>query len=212
MATYQSIFNVEGKLGDYVFYKLNGKTVVRRKAQKKKGKKSTAQKNNEKKNSEFAEVMKSGKYFRIAMGEDYQHVGDVFLYQRMNSLFLSIKNCDPAEEGSRTIAGGLATAKGKKLLSKFRFPKKKSYPQISWGSKQGNALCFELNKPFKTSFCLTELQIDFSRGKFRKHNHSVSPTDEMGNFCIQKYFRKKKGYTELYLLQEHFPLMILCGE
>ena len=212
MATYQSIFKINGQLGDYVFYKLNGKTVVRRKAKKRKGAKSTAQNNNEKKNTEFAEVMKAGKHFRNALEEEYLDINDGLLYQRLNSLFLNIKNCDTAEEGCRTLAGGLDTAEGKKLLAKFRFPKKrKSYPEICRFSVNGTKVSFEFNRTIAKAFTITELQIDLENGKFRKFEHSVTASDEKGHFCIRKQFRKKKGFTEFYLLKDEILVMMVCG-
>lgn len=190
-----------------MFYELNGKPVVRIKAKKKKGAKSTAQKENEKKNSEFALVSKAGKYFRASLEEECTLLGDRYLYQRINKLFLTIKNCDTAEVGSRTLAGGLATEEGAKIFSAFRFARKnKSSGRLGTVSVKGADVELGLSGADLRAFQIVELQIDFSSGKFRRSTHDFSLETSPGMLNFKRNFRSKKGYTEIFLLKDEVLL------
>ena len=104
MGKVNSIFKVSGKLGDYVFYELNGKQVVRKAAGKKRGPKSEAQKKNEVQNTEFAKASSAGKFLRAGLAEECRRMNDRYLYRKVNKLMLELKAADGAEKGQRTPA------------------------------------------------------------------------------------------------------------
>lgn len=203
MGNYKSIFKINGKVGDYVFYELNGKPVVRMKAKNKKGPKSSAQKENEKKNREFALVSKAGKYFREALADECQLLGDRYFYQRINKLFLTIKNCDTAPEGSRTVAGGLATEEGAKIFGTFRFaPKRKRSCALSGVTVNGADVNLVISGTSLQTFQIVELQMDFSSGKFRIHTHDFDLKTPAATLQFTRNFRSRMDYMEIWLLKE----------
>lgn len=201
MGTYNSIFKINGKIGDYVFYTLNGRPVVRRVAAKKKGAKSKAQQENSKKNDEFAAVSTAGKHFRTAMAEAYTSIGDRYLYQRLNSLFLHIKNCDAGTAGARTVAGGLQTTEGQKLFENFRYLKGKSTDAVHISPmREPGHLSLTSSGKIPDRLEALELQVDLCTGKCRTATHPLLFESPKSPARTGRLYRRKKGYMHFVLL------------
>ena len=201
MGKVNSIFKVNGKLGDYVFYQLNGKPVVRRLAAKKRGPKSEAQKKNEVQNTEFARASSAGKFLRVALAEECRRMNDRYLYQRVNKLMLELKTADRAEKGLRSPGGGLCTAEGRALMRDFRFPKKYGhFPKLNSAVRQEGKAMLHLSPSRMAVEGITELQINLENGDSRKHVHAAPELSSQNRMELQLNYRRKKGYTELLLI------------
>ena len=198
MGTYHSIFKLSGKVGDQVFYMLNGKPVVRRLPKKKKGAKSSARQEVAKTNSEFGKASAAGKILRTALAEEFGALNDRLLYQNINRLMLALKACDGAQPGEKTVQGGVVTAEGAALLADFTFIKTRAdVPQLKSAVVGRNGVRVELCNRNSAGCSLTELQINFDNGKFRKHT-VLFPDDRVWTF--RKKFRRKKGFITLFFL------------
>ncbi|WP_133440389.1 hypothetical protein [Chryseobacterium salivictor] len=131
MGKVHSLFEISGKVGDYVFYELNGQQVIRKAPSKKKGPKTEAQKSVALQNTEFGKASSAGKMLRVALAEECSRLHDRYLYQRVSKLMLRLKSCDGAPVGSRTVQGGLTTGEGQAALANFHFQKvQKNFPQL----------------------------------------------------------------------------------
>lgn len=201
MGKVNSIFKVNGKLDGYVYYKLNGKRVVRKVAGKKRGPKSKAQKENEVRTTEFGKASSAGKFLRAALAEECRHMNDGYLYQRVNKLMLDLKASDGAEPGLRTPAGGLGTTAGEALIRDFRFHKRHGhFPKLNSAVRRAGTATLALS-PARTAIGgVTELQINFENGDFRKHVHAAPELSSQNRMELKMNFRRKKGFTELLLI------------
>lgn len=124
MATYESLIKIKGSVGDLVFYTLNGKNVVRKKSgfNKKAFKKDPSYEKVRQNSSEFGHCSKTGKIIRNSLDLYLKETGDALLYQKFARLMTEIKDLDTiSERGKRTVANGLKTETGKKLLKAFQF-------------------------------------------------------------------------------------------
>lgn len=197
MGKMRSIFTINGKVGDYVFYTLRGKQVVRKLADpKKKGSKILKPIVGEQ-NREFGNASKANKWLRQALKEECGKLHDPYLYQRLSKLMLQLKSFDTAPSGQRTVAGGLATEEGRRFFRSFIFHKKNGFfPQITGAKKVGSALQLDVLSAGKSA-SVTELQIDFGTGKFRRHDHPLCEKEAERHVVLQKHFRCKKGFTDL---------------
>jgi hypothetical protein len=131
MATYESLIEITGSVGDLVFYRLNGKNVVRKKSgfNKKAFKKSPSYEKVRQNSSEFGHCSKSGKLIRNCIDRYIKESGDPLLYQSFARLMTDIKDLDVlSERGKRSVTNGLATEKGKQLLKAFQFGNKEIIP------------------------------------------------------------------------------------
>lgn len=201
MAKVHSIFEINGKLGDYVFYKLNGKKVMRKVGAKKRGPKSEGLKRNALQNSEFGKASTAGKFLRTALKEECQRLNDRYLYWRVTQLMLRLKAADGAEPGLRTAGGGLCTPKGLVLMRDFRFHKKYgSFPKLLSADRQGGTAVLHLSPSLISVGGITELQINLNNGHFRKHVHPVPETSAPNRMEVSLNFRRKKDFTELLLI------------
>ena len=201
MGKVNSIFKVNGKLGDHVFYQLNGKPVVRRLAAKKRGPKSEAQKKSEVQNKEFAKASSAGKFLRAALDEECRRVNDRYLYQRVNKLMLDLKAADGAEQGLRTPGGGLHTEQGRTIFRDFRFYKKYGhFPKLNSAVRQAGTAMLHLSPSRTAVEGITELQINLENGDSRKHVHAAPELSSQNIMELPLHFRRKKGYTELLLI------------
>jgi len=201
MGKVNSIFTVKGKLGDYVFYQLNGKQVVRRTATKKKGAKTQAQITNGLNNTEFAKAASAGKNLRNALAEECEMMNDRYLYQRVNKLMLDLKACDVAEKGLKTPIGGLETPKGQAILRDFTFHKKYgSFPKLNSATRlEGNVtLHFSPNR--SKILGITELQVNLENGDSRKYVHPAPVVSPQNTAELKLNFRRKKDFTELIFI------------
>ena len=201
MGKVQSIFKMNGKLGGYVFYQLNGKQVARKLAGKKRGPKSEAQKKNEVRNTEFGKASSAGKFLREALAEECSRLNDRYLYQRVNKLMLALNSCDGAEPGLRTAAGGLGTDAGLALMRDFRFHKKHGhFPKLNSAVSHESFAMLHLS-PSRTAVAgITEVQINLDNGDFRRHVHAVPELSTQNRMELKLNFRRKKGYRELLLV------------
>ena len=126
MARYKSILQFRGSLDGLVFYQLNGVPVVRKKSGFDKN--SFKNKDNyarvRKNSSEFGHCSKVGKMLRHAVRPFSEKSGNQFLYQSFAKLMTHIKDLDSySDRGQRSVAQGLKTEAGKKLLANFVFGK-----------------------------------------------------------------------------------------
>ena len=126
MARYKSILQFRGSLDGLVFYQLNGVPVVRKKSGFDKN--SFKTKDNyarvRENSSEFGHCSKVGKMLRHAVRPFSEKSGNQFLYQSFAKLMTHIKDLDSySDRGQRSVAQGLKTEAGKKLLANFVFGK-----------------------------------------------------------------------------------------
>ena len=126
MARYKSILQFRGSLDGLVFYQLNGVPVVRKKSGFDKN--SFKTKDNyarvRENSSEFGHCSKVGKMLRHAVRPFSEKSSNQFLYQSFAKLMTHIKDLDSySDRGQRSVAQGLKTEAGKKLLANFVFGK-----------------------------------------------------------------------------------------
>ncbi len=211
MGTYRSIFEISGKLGDEVFYLLNGKPVVRKVGKRKKGTKSTGLQKVVKQNTEFGKASAAGKFFRQAMKEELDSLNDRYLYQKINQLMLNIKNCDTAVAGEKTVNGGLETLEGADLFANFSFAKHKNgIPKLLFVQALKTGLKAKLSSVPVCDCQFIELQINLDNGNFRK-NSIVFPSAK--ELVFKKAFRKKKECVSLFFVfGEDFLSGVVLGE
>lgn len=201
MGKVQSIFKMNGKLGGYVFYQLNGKQVARKLAGKKRGPKSEAQKKNEVQNKEFAKASSAGKFLRAALAEECGRLNDRYLYQKINKLMLELRAADSAQIGLRKPAGGLYTPQGHVLMRDFRFHKKYgSFPKLLSAVRHEGTAMLHLSPSRSAVAGITELQINLDNGDFRRHVHAAPEMTPENLMELRLNFRRKRGYTELLLI------------
>ncbi|WP_234111057.1 hypothetical protein [Chryseobacterium sp. R2A-55] len=195
MGSFDSFLGISGKVGDYVFYTLNGKPVVRRVQKKKKGAKSAARIQAGKQNTEFGKASAAGKFLRRALQHEMETLGDAFLYQRINQLLLRIKNLNPATDGEKTLKGGLNTTQGAELFQRFRFRKNKKYSEeILFSATENGGIALIGARPAELPFQIIELQINFKNGQFRRET-APAESSETGELCWKRKFRRKKDYS-----------------
>jgi len=140
MATYKSPVEIKGKIGDLVFYTLNGKPVVRRKSGfSKEGFENNPNYKRVKENStEFGHCSKSGKAIRVALEPYLGDCEDKYLYQKFAKVMTQIKDLDAVSgKGKRRIEKGLQNPEAIKFLKNFSWGK---YPVIGENAISGNAM------------------------------------------------------------------------
>lgn len=201
MGKVHSILRLSGKVGDYVYYTLNGKKVVRKAAKKRRGPKTEGEKARALQNAEFGKASVAGKALRTALAEECRGLNDRSLYRRVNRLMPQLRSCDPAAAGSRTAARGLATAAGQELLACFLFHKKRvNFPQVLNATRQGGTLTVQHMAAESVPATLLEVQINFENGAFRRHEHPFPQGLPDGAVTVKRKFRSKKGFTDLLLI------------
>ncbi|MBW8362132.1 MAG: hypothetical protein K0M56_08110 [Kaistella sp.] len=201
MGKVKAIFKLSGKVGDYVFYKMNGKQVVRKAAAKKKGPKTAAQENSAHLPSEFGEASTDGKTLRTALAEECSGLKDRQLYYRVAKLMVALKSEDPAPKSERTAAGGMATAAGREIFSSFSFQKKpENFPRLFGAERQNCGISLQLSAAGTSKIAITEVQIHFKTKKFRRQVHPLPVPNASGDLVLSKTFRPKKGFTELLMI------------
>lgn len=201
MARVDSIFNMRGSLGDYVFYTLNGKQVARRKPKKKKGRKADAQENVKVLNNEFAKVSSAAKLFRQALDAECEALRNPGIHSGLMKTLLAVKNTDVAEKGYRTVAGGLETEKGREAFRNFKFQKqRKSAPMLISATRKVSDVELRVSGVLPKSFKIIEMQLDFEGGKFRRAEHPFEDFGGGNAIFLKRSLRSKKGYTEFWML------------
>lgn len=196
----------KGKVGNEVYYILNGEKIVRQVAKKRKGPKTQAQKNNELNNTEFAKASSAGKNLRNALDEECQRLNDRYLYQSVNKLMLELKACHIAEKGLKTPTGGLETPKGQTIMRDFKFHKKYgSFPKLNSATRLECNATLQLSANQSKIIGITELQVNLETGDSRKHVHPTPVISPQNTAELKLNFRRKKGFTEfLFIWGEKF--------
>ena len=201
MGKVHSLFGMSGKIGDYVFYELNGQQIMRKKPTKKKGPKTQAQKEVLLQNTEFGRASTAGKTLRLALSEECNRFHDPYLYQRVSRLMLHIKSCDPAPVGLRTVSGGLGTDAGQELFARFHFQKKqKDFPHLRDTHFEKGQLHFDLSLPTNHPFTLIELQINFEKSLFRRAEQVITDAKNNEILIVKKALRAKKGFVDFLMI------------
>ena len=125
MARQEGLLRLNGTLEGITFYYLNGKPVARKAGggfTRKAIKTSAAMVRVRETASEFGQCSRVKKVFKNALFPFFGKGRDADLHTRTLQLFLAIKDCDVvSERGKRTVAQGLLTAPGRKLLEDFVF-------------------------------------------------------------------------------------------
>jgi len=140
MATYKSLVEIKGKVGDLVFYNLNGIPVVRRKSgfSKEGFENNPNYKKVRENSSEFGHCSKSGKLLRNTIESYTGDYEDKYLYQKFAKVMTQIKDFDTSsEKGKRRIEIGIQNSQALKLLTDFRFGK---FETVSDKITCGNAM------------------------------------------------------------------------
>lgn len=188
MATYESLITINGKVGDMVFYNLNGKNVVRKKSgfNKNAFKKSPSYEKVRQNSSEFGHCSKVGKIIRQSLYPYINESGDALLYQKFAKLMTEIKNFDSAEKGKRTVRNGLATPQGKSLLTQFQFgeiPNIEGKAVVSSGLFGKN---IEINNEdiLADQIVLISLKIDFENYSAENYEEEII----QNNMAVQNLF------------------------
>ncbi len=126
MAKYKSLVELQGSIGDLVFYNLNGVPVVRRKSGfSKEGFENNPNYKKVKENSqEFGHCSKSGKLLRETLKPFIGDCEDKYLYQKFAKVMTQIKDLDnTSPKGKRRIEIGLKDPEAMKFLTDFQFGK-----------------------------------------------------------------------------------------
>ena len=187
--------NIHGKLGDHVYYVLKGKQLRRSRPTPHKGPKTEGMKKTAFYATEFGTVARTSKHLRTALEEECRNLGERYLSQQVHAMLFQIKNCDPAPAGSRTPVGGLETPEGKALFNSFTFHQhRRKFPKILNAGLSGREIELAMALS-RAEAVLTELQINFITGDFRRYDHRLTPADQKKPVTIKRTFRAKKGYT-----------------
>ncbi len=126
MAKYKSLVEIQGSIGDLVFYNLNGVPVVRRKSGfSKEGFENNPNYKKVKENSqEFGHCSKSGKLIRETLKPYIGDCEDKYLYQKFAKVMTQIKDLDTKSiKGKRRIENGIQDPNAMKILTEFQFGK-----------------------------------------------------------------------------------------
>lgn len=201
MGKLHSIINISGKVGDFVYYKLNGKMVVRKAATRRKDPMSQNRQAQALNSMEFGKASVAGKVLRQALKEEIHKLNDRYLYQRVNKLVMQLRVLDSGEVGKRTVSNGLATEEGQTMMANFEFHKKRvEFPKLISAELHGTTvevLVSDLSiKPAE----LLEMQINFDKGLFRKYYHSFPQGIKGSNVNLKRQFRSRKDYTDFIVI------------
>ncbi|MBV1923483.1 MAG: hypothetical protein KUG68_05575 [Flavobacteriaceae bacterium] len=142
MANQEGIIQIVGTLGGINFYKRKGVAIARkagggftREAIKNKPSMQRVRENS----NEFGRCSRVKKEFRLGLLPFLIAVKDGDLHGRMMRLFQQIKVLDTVNtRGSRTVAQGMTTAMGRKLLKDFDFTPQCTLLQMLPGNSQFN--------------------------------------------------------------------------
>ncbi|MGC4128335.1 MAG: hypothetical protein QM564_01965 [Bergeyella sp.] len=126
MAKYKSLVELQGSIGDLVFYNLNGIPVVRRKSgfSKEAYESNPNYKKVRENSTEFGHCSKSGKLLRETVKEYIGDCEDQYMYQKFAKVMTQIKDMDyTSAKGKRRIENGYRSPEAVKLLADFQFGK-----------------------------------------------------------------------------------------
>ena len=213
MARVKSILNIKGSLGDYVFYTLNGKHVVRRKPVKKRGKKSAATEKVKVLNNEFSRVSSCSRLLRDALEPEVEALRNTALHSALMKMLLAVKNEDTADKGMRTVYGGLQTEKGRELFSAFRFQKhRKARPVLRSATRNVSTIELKFLGTLPKDSKILEVQLDVEAGKFRRAEHQLSVPEGSDTIVLKRQLRSRKGFTEFWFLSGEDFMNGVVGE
>lgn len=203
---------LHGKLGNEVYYVLNGKQVKRKVCSPRKGPKTEGMKISEKHSAEFGKASSSGKHLRSALAKECQCLQDRYLYQRVNSLMCKLKNFDSAPVGNRTANGGLQTPAGQNLFAQSIFhhtDKDRQALVKAVIGKLGIALHF-ISSP-KPNLHIIILQINLETGDYRRHDGGLLSVLPGESTVIKNNYPSKKGYMNMIFVSgKSFLQGVLC--
>lgn len=190
MASYKSLIEFNGKIGDLVFYQLNGKPVVRRKSgfNKEDYDKKESYKAVRQNSSEFGHCSKVGKALREELKEYLKMVDDKYLYQKVARLMTRIKDQDLQNpKGSRKVSVGLSNPLGRKELASFSFEGLKSTEELFDISESLFDLSYSIKKTSKDlEIELTMLSIE-DTGQVVIHSTSpINPENNSRHISLDK--------------------------
>ena len=183
MAKVKGIIPIVGTIGGINFYYRKGELIARKAGGGFNGeaiKTSPRMVRVREQNSEFANCSAVNKVFKLALKPMLTGYKDGTLHSRLMSLFLKIKTLDGLNKrGKRTVASGLTTTFGKKLLTDFDFtPKRTSlipaYTSFDWITNSFIVNGFDINRlafPANASFMELALEVvrfDFENLTFTK--------------------------------------------
>lgn len=171
MAKVKGIIPIVGTIGGINFYYRKGELIARKAGGGFNGKAiktSPRMVRVREQNSEFANCSAVNKVFKQALRPLFVGYKDGTLHSRLMSLFLKIKTLDAVHvRGERTVAEGMATALGKKLLQDFDFTPKRTtllpaYTTFDWTTNSFVVDGFDINRvkfPANASFMEVALQL-----------------------------------------------------
>lgn len=190
-----------GKVAGDVYYRLKGKPVKRKLPKKRQGPKTQGEEKKALYAKDFGHASAAGKVLRQALAEELGRLHDRYLYQHVNGLVTQLRNFDPAAPGERTVAGGLATEEGRTALADFLFHKKHGdFPNLLRATREGSQLSIEVSQISSKPTELLEVQVNFDKGKFRRHSHSYPNGIAECEVVFKRQFRSRKGFTDLVLV------------
>ena len=209
---------ISGRMGEYEYFDYKGKT-YRRKIKHRKiiNGNSEARKSNI---QEFGNLMSEVKMFKEVFADIIENVKDKWRHQRLTSLCAKIRNTDFINpKGSRSIAKGLFTEKGKSHLKCFNFKHNQSIENLiqqvyKLDLQKGNfeiksfvaKHCIPHNKNYnKISISIHQVNIDFEDNS-STHNSSEeielwAVRDEPKDLIIQLPFIPLDRGVNIYVLR-----------
>ncbi len=211
MATYESFIKLNGTLGDLVFYKLNGKNVVRKKSgfNKNAFKKSPSYEKVRQNSSEFGHCSRIGKLIRQCLDVYIKESDDPLLYQKFAKLMTEIKDLDLISgKGKRTVMNGLATESGFQMLKDFRFgniPALQNSVSIAPGLWD-DSLVIDRNLPFN-EIILETLKIDFEADHSDHRREIIVVEKPLSEYVFQKHFDEDKVKLHFVALKNDHQIM-----
>lgn len=191
MARYKSILQFRGSLDGLVFYQLNGVPVVRKKSGFDKN--SFKTKDNyarvRENSSEFGHCSKVGKMLRHAVRPFSEKSGNQFLYQSFAKLMTHIKDLDSySDRGQRSVAQGLKTEAGKKLLANFVFGKVNSVMGFIKTMSIDDKINVVLDQNTEAEkIHLISVLPNYSKYSFER-KEEIKIVNEENRFSFEKYF------------------------
>lgn len=190
-----------GKVGDYVYFVLDGKQCRRSAPGPRKGKLSEGLKKSGLFATEFGLASSAAKYLRTSLAQEFQQLGNPSLHHRFTAIVLQIKNLDPAPAGTRTFVGGLGTKAGKAHFSQSGFHQHQNkYPKLLSAVIRGTEIEATTEPYRRQSVTLTVLQINLESGDFQRYEYPLPTQSKGASMMLQKKFRSKKGHMELMFI------------
>ncbi|MHA6697722.1 hypothetical protein [Chryseobacterium sp. A321] len=197
MAKYKSSIEIQGAIGDLVYYQLNGVNVVRRKS----GFNKTSYEEKEsyaavrQNSSEFGHCSKSGKMIREALRDYMAFAEDKYLYQKFAKVMTLIKDLDAlTPKGDRRVYRGLKTELGKTMLREFEFgkmPRPKGSLKISKDLFETSLLLPSLSKYESLELIAITANFETYQTKLKVYNFSFE--EKPARFALENIPSTEQG-------------------